>query len=60
MEIFEEVYQVKLDIKWGMREYRKREIMDIALNDPNIIEGLDPVDLYEGISRMKDIERSGA
>ncbi len=60
VEIFEEVYQVKLDIKWGMREYRKREIMDIALNDPNIIEGLDPVDLYEGISRMKDIERSGA
>jgi nucleoside-diphosphate-sugar epimerase len=60
VEIFEEIYQVKLDIEWGSRGYRNREIMDIVLNEPNIIEGMDPVDLSDGIRMMRNIERSGA
>ena len=30
--------------------------MDIVLNEPNIMEGLDPVDLYDGIRKMREIE----
>jgi len=56
VEIFEKVYRVKLDIEWGAREYRNREIMDIVLNEPNIMEGQDPVDLYDGIRKMREIE----
>lgn len=56
VKIFEEVYGKKLNIVWGKRPYRKREILKINVCDPNILAGLRLVSLDEGIWMMLEKE----
>lgn len=54
--IFEGVSGKKLNISWGGRPYRQREIMKITADDPRILEGVETIDLEEGIRRMLHME----
>ncbi|HBF6356651.1 TPA: NAD-dependent epimerase/dehydratase family protein [Clostridioides difficile] len=58
VDIFQCAVGEKLDINWGKRPYRKREIMKIYINDENILENEDIIGLYEGIKCMLEIERT--
>ena len=58
VDIFQCAVGEKLDIYWGKRPYRKREIMKIYINDENILENEDIIGLYEGIKCMLEIERT--
>lgn len=54
--IFEEASGKKLNIRWGEKPYRQREMMKIWRGDPNILDEMDTVDLHEGIRKMLAIE----
>lgn len=55
-EIFEETSKKKLNIVWGKRPYRKREMMKIELVHANILEQQQTISLEEGIRKMLEIE----
>lgn len=55
-QIFERVSGKKLNILWGKRAYRQREVMKITGIEPCILGGTKVVDLPEGISRMLEKE----
>lgn len=48
-EMYERVKKVKLNINWGGREYRKREVMDIAKNGETLPGWNPKISLEEGI-----------
>ena len=56
VKIFEEVSGKKLNIVWGKRPYRKREILKINVDEPNILAGLRLISLDEGIRMILDKE----
>lgn len=58
VDIFQCVVGKKLDINWGKRPYRKREMMKVHINNENILENEDIIGLYEGIKCMLEIERT--
>lgn len=51
-QIFEEASGKKLNIRWGEKPYRQREMMKIWRGDPNILDEVDTIDLHEGIRKM--------
>ena len=52
VEIFERAIDKKLNIKWGERPYRKREMMKIWRGEANILENMETISLIEGIRKM--------
>lgn len=54
--IFQEVSGTQLNIVWGKRKYRNREIMKINSNEFNLLEHQDTVVLKDGIKMMLEIE----
>lgn len=49
VEIYEKANNVNLDIKWGGRPYREREVMDLCNNLPNIPKWEAKISLSEGL-----------
>lgn len=56
VRIFEEVSGKRLNISWGARSYRNRELMQIPANAPPIPGGGGQVSLEEGIRKMLELE----
>lgn len=56
VHIFERAINKKLNINWGKRPYRQREMMKIWTGDKNILEDVETIDLYEGTKKMLVIE----
>jgi nucleoside-diphosphate-sugar epimerase len=56
VKTFEDVYGKRINIVWGKRPYRKREILKINICEPNILAGLRLVSLDEGIRMMLEKE----
>lgn len=52
VDIFEDVYGVKLNINWGARPYRKREVMTLARRGHVLDENCNRVQLREGLERI--------
>lgn len=53
-DIFEKVWGGPLNIEWGKRPYRKREVMKLATLGSSIQENKKRVSLEEGLRRMKE------
>lgn len=51
-EIFQIVSGKPLNIIWGARKYRPREIMKVDIADLNILEDIETVSLFNGIEMM--------
>lgn len=49
VEIYEKANNINLDIKWGGRPYREREVMDLCNNLPNIPKWEAKISLSEGL-----------
>jgi nucleoside-diphosphate-sugar epimerase len=58
VKIYSDVYDVKLNINWGGRPYREREIMNPETLYPKIPGWRQSFDLEDGIKEMKNIEES--
>ncbi len=56
VNIFEDVVGKKLNIAWGKRPYRDREMMKVYTLEKNILEGEKRVSLSEGIKNIIEIE----
>lgn len=56
VETFETVIGKKLNIRWGDRPYREREMMKVWRGDRNILEEVETTDLCQGIKKMLDTE----
>lgn len=56
--IFEDVSGKHLNIEWGKRAYRAREIMEVRFCEPNILNGYNTYSLHEGIELMLEKERA--
>ena len=52
--IFEKVYHTKLNINWGKRPYRTREVMTLARRGSSINTDAPRVSLEEGLTRIRD------
>lgn len=52
VSIFEKITECKLDINWGKRPYRKREMMNVYIGQENILEDVKTVSLQEGIKKI--------
>ncbi|MGV8120903.1 MAG: NAD-dependent epimerase/dehydratase family protein [Candidatus Xenobiia bacterium LiM19] len=57
VQIFEEASGKKLNIRWGEKTYREREMMKIWRGEPNILDDMDTIDMYEGIRKMLALEK---
>lgn len=49
VEIYEKANDVKLNIKWGEKPYREREVMDLCKNLQNIPKWEAKISLFEGL-----------
>ncbi|MBW0294694.1 paratose synthase [Shewanella xiamenensis] len=49
VDIYEKTNNVKLNIKWGERPYREREVMDLCKNLQNIPKWEAKISLFEGL-----------
>lgn len=54
-EIFELASGSVLNIKWGARAYRKREMMKISNNEENLLKTIRTVDLFDGFKKTFQI-----
>ncbi len=52
VSIFEKVIGSKLNINWGKREYREREMMNIYMKQENILKNIQTVSLQDGIKNI--------
>ncbi|ADY56920.1 NAD-dependent epimerase/dehydratase [Syntrophobotulus glycolicus DSM 8271] len=59
VRIYEEIIGRKLQIIFGEREYKKREVMKICCTDENILAKADTYGIYEGLQKMLQIEGIG-
>jgi len=57
-KIFQQVSGCSLNINWGKRGYRNREVMKIMFKETNLLKDTQTVTLAEGIKKMLDIEAS--
>ncbi|MGX9758150.1 NAD-dependent epimerase/dehydratase family protein [Clostridioides difficile] len=57
VDIFQNVIGENLNIKWGKKPYRDREMMKVYTKEKNILEGHDTLTLFEGIKLMVNIEK---
>lgn len=57
--IFEAVSEKKLNILWGAKEYRPREMMKVWNCEENILSGQELIDLPEGLAKMITAEKTG-
>jgi nucleoside-diphosphate-sugar epimerase len=57
--VFEKVSGKKLNIIWGAKPYRPRDMMKVWNKEENILEGQGALDLPEGFARMLKIESEG-
>ncbi len=56
VNIFESVYEKKLNVVFGARDYKNREVMDVFCGDNNILSNIDTIDLKEGLQRVLETE----
>lgn len=56
--IFQDVSGKHLNIEWGKRAYRAREIMEVRFCEPNILNGYNTYSLHEGIRLMLEKEKT--
>ncbi|PHV71345.1 epimerase [Sporanaerobium hydrogeniformans] len=57
VKIFEEVSNRKLNVYWGKRPYRTREIMKIQCKEKNILANEEILNLKDGLAKMLEIDR---
>ena len=58
VHIFENEIGVKLNIRWGERKYREREMMKLKSGHENILNQSDMIDLKYGIKKMLLVEKN--
>jgi len=56
-EIFSQAAGKELNINWGKRRYRQREMMKVSRNELNLLKDVKTVDLYDGFKKMLEIEK---
>lgn len=57
VSIFQSVIGKNLNIEWGKRAYKDREMMKVYTKGKNILEGQETVSLYDGIRSIMNIEK---
>lgn len=55
-KIFEHAWGGKLNIDFGKRPYKEREVMRVCCADENILSGIDTMGLYEGLKKVFEAE----
>jgi nucleoside-diphosphate-sugar epimerase len=55
-KVFQQVSGHGLNINWGKRAYRNREVMKIMTKETNILKGVKAIKLSEGIKKMLETE----
>lgn len=58
VNIFENEIGTKLNIQWGKRPYREREVMNLKVRHENILKDEEVTTLADGIKKMLDIENN--
>ena len=56
VEIFEKVFNANLEINWGTKPYREREVMRLARRGKVINPDVKRINLEEGFRRIKEID----
>jgi CDP-3, 6-dideoxy-D-glycero-L-glycero-4-hexulose-4-reductase len=51
-EIFSSAFETRLNIVFGEKEYRKREVMKVSCTDENILLNVETIGLYEGLKKI--------
>lgn len=57
VNIFQSVIGKNLNIEWGKKAYKDREMMKVYTKGKNILEGQETVSLYDGIKSIMNIEK---
>lgn len=57
VEIFQRAFKCKLNVDFGKRPYRKREVMKICCTDENILSNVKTVRLYDGLKKIFEAEK---
>lgn len=58
VSIFESAYNIKLNIRFGKRLYKEREVMKICCADENILADVETVELYDGLKKIIGLEQA--